>query len=96
MSFIVNLRKTINYETYRYISYILFINYLLANGQTVDMTREFNVTPPPPEVASLMKHVEIPVSHFSGLPEIFGETNTKLEEQIKIVVNQALKNYENR
>ena len=45
---------------------------------------------------TLMKHVEIPVSHFSGLPEIFGETNTKLEEQIKIVVNQALKNYENR
>ena len=70
-----------------------FINYLLANGQTVDMTRDFNVTPPPPEVASLMKHVEIPVSHFSGF---FGETNTKLEEQIKIVVNQALKNYENR
>ena len=73
-----------------------FINYLLANGQTVDMTREFYVTPPPPEVASLMKHVEIPVSHFFGLPAIFGETNTKLEEQIKIVVNQALKNYENR
>ncbi len=33
-------------------------------------TRKYSVIPPSPEVASLMKYIDVPVSHFTGQPQI--------------------------
>lgn len=38
--------------------------------QTLDVSREFNVIPPSPEVSLLMKQIEFPVSNFTGQPNI--------------------------
>lgn len=34
------------------------------------MPHDYSIIPPSPEVSSLMKYTEIPVSYFSGLPQI--------------------------
>ncbi len=41
-----------------------------VNSQTLDDSREFNIIPPSPDVASLLKFVEYPVSPFTGQPDI--------------------------
>ena len=33
-------------------------------------TRKYSVIPPSPEVASLIKYIDVPVSHFTGQPQI--------------------------
>lgn len=34
-------------------------------------TKKYSIIPPAPEVASLMKYIDVPVSHFTGQPQIY-------------------------
>ncbi len=49
---------------------ILILSVVLAIAQTLTETREFNVIPPAPDVASLLKFSETPVSPFTEQPDI--------------------------
>ncbi len=53
-----------------YFCAILILSVVLAMAQTLTETREFNVIPPAPDVASLLKFSETPVSPFTGQPNI--------------------------
>ena len=33
-------------------------------------SKKYSVIPPSPEVSSMMKYIDIPVSHFTGQPQI--------------------------
>ena len=55
--------------------FLLFVNitsYVSANssGRGDYATKKYSVIPPAPEVASMMKYIDIPVSHFTGQPQI--------------------------
>ena len=53
--------------------YMLFM-FFVTNGQSPNPNmyapQGYSVIPPSPEVASLMKHNEYPVSYFTGQPQI--------------------------
>lgn len=50
-------------------------------------TKQYTQIPPSPEVASLMKYIDIPVSHFSGLPQINIPIYTITEGNISIPIS---------
>ena len=55
----------------RVISFItLYATMLHMMSQTLDVSREFNVIPPSPDVSLLMKQIEFSVSNFTGQPNI--------------------------
>ena len=55
--------------------FLLFVNitsYVSANssGRGDYATKKYSVIPPAPEVSSMMKYIDIPMSHFTGQPQI--------------------------
>lgn len=57
----------------KHIALFLLMGYtaiMQVMSQTLDVSREFNVIPPSPDVSLLMKQIETPVSHFTGQPSI--------------------------
>ncbi|MBQ7042439.1 MAG: hypothetical protein IJN66_07015 [Muribaculaceae bacterium] len=53
------------------ISFIIVCATMLhVMSQTLDVSREFNVIPPSPDVSLLMKQIEFSVSNFTGQPNI--------------------------
>ena len=50
---------------------VLFNVILVYANNSEDYTaKQYTQIPPSPEVASLMKYIDIPVSHFTGQPQI--------------------------
>lgn len=66
------MNKTmINLRTYIILLLVLCNISIRAEEQYGDYaTRKYSVIPPSPEVASLMKYIDVPVSHFTGQPQI--------------------------
>ncbi len=50
--------------------FLILLYIPFTQSQTSDLTREFSVIPPAPNVASLMKTIECPVTPFTGQPDI--------------------------
>ena len=42
-----------------------------ASGQYSQAIKKYSIIPPAPEVESLMKYIDVPVSHFTGQPQIY-------------------------
>ena len=61
--------KKVNIYTLLFLS--IFCMPLCAEEQFSDYaTQRYSVIPPAPEVSSMMKYIDIPVSHFTGQPQI--------------------------
>ncbi len=54
-------------------------------------TRNYSVIPPAPEVASLMKYIDIPVSHFTGQPQIDIPIYTVKEGTLSVPISLSYK-----
>lgn len=50
-------------------------------------TRKYSIIPPSPEVASLMKYIDIPVSHYTGQPVIDIPIYTLTEGSLKVPIS---------
>lgn len=54
-------------------------------------TKRYSVIPPSPEVASMMKYIDIPVSHFTGQPNIDIPIYTLTEGSLSVPVSLSYK-----
>src|SRR5574344_1092319 len=54
-------------------------------------TRKYSVIPPSPEVASMMKYVDIPVSYFTGQPQIEIPIYTITEGSLSVPISLSYK-----
>ena len=57
------------------------------NPQGDYATNKYSIIPPSPEVVSLMKYIDIPVSHVTGLPQINIPLYTITEVSLKIPIS---------
>ena len=60
---------------------------IYANNSEDYTATQYTQIPPSPEVASLMKYIDIPVSHFTGLPQINIPLYTITEGSLKIPIS---------
>lgn len=83
----------------RYINLILIIAigvlHICAEDNTSQLrdyaTKNYSIIPPSPEVASLMKYIDIPVSHFTGQPQIDIPIYTITEGNLKVPISLSYK-----
>lgn len=54
-------------------------------------TKQYSIIPPAPEVASLMKYLDIPVSHFTGIPQIDIPIYTVTEGTLSVPISISYK-----
>lgn len=54
-------------------------------------TKKYSVIPPAPEVASMMKYIDIPVSHFTGIPHIDIPIYTVTEGTLSVPISISYK-----
>ena len=79
----------------RFCSLILIMSFTVLSVCADDMnsrlrdyaTKQYSIIPPAPEVASLMRYIDIPVSHFTGIPQIEIPIYTILEGTLSIPIS---------
>ena len=54
-------------------------------------TKQYSIIPPSPEVASLMKYIDVPVSHFTGQPQIELPIYTLTEGSLSVPISLSYK-----
>lgn len=54
-------------------------------------TKRYSVIPPSPEVSSMMKYIDIPVSHFTGQPQIDIPVYTLTEGSLSVPISLSYK-----
>jgi len=61
------------------------------NPQGDYATNKYSIIPPAPEVASLMKYIDVPVSHFTGQPQIEIPLYTITEGSLSVPISLSYK-----
>lgn len=68
--------------------FIIFIIGIYCTPCNAEYTaKQYTQIPPSPEVASLMKYIDVPVSHFTGLPQINIQLYTLTEGSLSIPIS---------
>ncbi len=71
---------------------VLFNAILVYANNSEDYTaKQYTQIPPSPEVASLMKYIDIPVSHFTGIPHIDIPIYTVTEGSLSVPISISYK-----
>lgn len=65
---------------------------IYANDKLGDYaSKKYSVIPPSPEVSSMMKYIDIPVSHFTGQPQIDIPVYTLTEGSLSVPISLSYK-----
>ncbi|MBQ7942040.1 MAG: hypothetical protein IJ328_06510 [Muribaculaceae bacterium] len=70
---------------------LLNVILVYANNKEDYTAKQYTQIPPSPEVSSLMKYIDIPVSHFTGLPQINIPLYTLTEGDLRIPIVKVMK-----